>query len=305
MSGREMLDRAQTRAVNVGGTEHVLRCCREEEGCRALVYTSSYNVAFGGQVVDQGTEKMGYYPLAEHVDEYSRTKAEAEQMVLRAADAASGVRTVALRAAAIYGEGEQRHFPRIIGLMRAGLYLFTIGPPENQCDWVHVDNLVHAHMLAAAALVAPADTTAIGRAFFISDAAPMNNFDFLSPVASEVVGIMAPPLRLPTGLAFAIAHVLELCYALATLLTAGMVAVPPPMMSRAEVLKVGVSHTFSTAAARQALGYEPVVGAEEGRRRLVADLRERFPRRQLWWRSKRALVGAVLVLLALLWAAVL
>ena len=84
-----------------------------------------------------------------------------------------------------------------------------------------------------------------------------------------------------------------------------MVAVPPPMMSRAEVLKVGVSHTFSTAAARQALGYEPVVDAEEGRRRLVADLCERFPRRQLWWRSKWALAVAVLVLLALLCATVL
>ena len=56
----------------------------------------------------------------------------------------------------------------------------------------------------------------------------MNNFDFLSPVASEVVGIMAPPLRLPTGLAFAIAHVLELCYALATLLTAGCIEFAHP-----------------------------------------------------------------------------
>ena len=120
MSGVEMLDRRQTRAVNVSGTKHVLDCCNSEH-VKCLIYTSTYNTVFGGQRVDMGDESMGYYPLEEHADEYSRTKALAEQLVLGANDAAApnGLRTLALRSAAIYGEGERRHFPRIIQVLMA------------------------------------------------------------------------------------------------------------------------------------------------------------------------------------------
>jgi nucleoside-diphosphate-sugar epimerase len=115
MSGDEMLDRTQTRAVNISGTKHVIDCCRSEK-VECLVYTSTYNTVFGGQRVDNGDEAMDYYPVHEHADEYSRTKALAEQLVLAAGKAvgSDALRTVALRSAAIYGEGERRHFPRII-----------------------------------------------------------------------------------------------------------------------------------------------------------------------------------------------
>ena len=120
MSGEEMLDRTQTRAVNISGTKHVLDCCRSEKvGC--LVYTSTYNTVFGGQRVDRGDEAMDYYPVDEHADEYSRTKALAEQLVLTANEADT-LRTVALRSAAIYGEGERRHFPRIIQVAQFRCY---------------------------------------------------------------------------------------------------------------------------------------------------------------------------------------
>ena len=120
MSGEEMLDRRQTRAVNISGTKHVLDCCKSEK-VQCLIYTSTYNTVFGGQRVETGDESMDYYPVEEHADEYSRTKALAEQLVLGANDTATpnGLRTVALRSAAIYGEGERRHFPRII---QVGIY---------------------------------------------------------------------------------------------------------------------------------------------------------------------------------------
>ena len=67
----------------------------------------------------------------QHVDHYSRTKAVAEQAVLAAngrllmvGDNCGGqekqavegrrLKTCALRCAGIYGEGEQRHLPRIV-----------------------------------------------------------------------------------------------------------------------------------------------------------------------------------------------
>jgi nucleoside-diphosphate-sugar epimerase len=62
-------------------------------------------------------ESTPYFPLEQHTDEYSRTKAMAEQMVLNANNTKlknnSTFHTCAIRPAAIYGEGEERHFPRL------------------------------------------------------------------------------------------------------------------------------------------------------------------------------------------------
>jgi hypothetical protein len=49
---------------------------------------------------------------------------------------------VAIRPAAIYGEHETRHLPRIVKYMDAGLFRFRIGDPAAMVDWLHVDNLV-------------------------------------------------------------------------------------------------------------------------------------------------------------------
>lgn len=58
------------------------------------------------------------------MDHYSRTKSLAEQEVLNAngravRGGAEMLKTCALRCAGIYGEGEQRHLPRIV----VGIYL--------------------------------------------------------------------------------------------------------------------------------------------------------------------------------------
>ncbi len=103
------------------------------------------------QTIINGDESIPYAADDAHADHYSRTKCIAEKLVLSAASA-DGLRTNAIRPAAIYGEGEQRHFPRIIKMLNQGLGFFAIGPESVLCDWVHADNLVHGILLAAAAL---------------------------------------------------------------------------------------------------------------------------------------------------------
>lgn len=66
--------------VNILGTDRVIEACARNH-VRALVYTSTYNVVFGGQNVFNGDESLPYFPLSDHVDHYSRTKAIAEKMV--------------------------------------------------------------------------------------------------------------------------------------------------------------------------------------------------------------------------------
>jgi nucleoside-diphosphate-sugar epimerase len=82
--------------------------------------------------------------------------------------------TCAIRPAAIYGPGEERHLPRILKMARLGLLKFRIGGPNVLTDWVYADNLVHAHLLASMALIddLPGRSglpPAAGQAYFISD----------------------------------------------------------------------------------------------------------------------------------------
>ncbi len=88
---------------------------------------------------------------------FSASKIVAEKIAL-----ASG-NCVAIRPYGIYGEGEERHFPRMIKLFSWGLFM-QIGSPSDLSDWVHVDNLVHAIMCAAVLRKELA-----GQAFFIGD----------------------------------------------------------------------------------------------------------------------------------------
>lgn len=82
--------------------------------------------------------------------------------------------TCAIRPAAIYGPGEERHLPRIITLAKLGLLPFKIGSPIVKSDWVYVDNLVLALLLASMGLLddipgRKGHPVAAGQPYFISD----------------------------------------------------------------------------------------------------------------------------------------
>ncbi|CAI0381527.1 unnamed protein product [Linum tenue] len=67
--------------------------------------------------------------------------------------------TCAIRPAAIYGPGEERHLPRIMSLAKLGLMPFRIGDPNVKTDWVYCDNLVRS---------------------------PVNSFEFLQPLLKSI-----------------------------------------------------------------------------------------------------------------------
>lgn len=116
MSGADMLS-PLCYTINVQGTENILTACKVA-GVQFFIYTSTYNVIFGGEEILGSNEDTPYFPLDQHTDEYSKSKALAEQMVLQAnGQTVCDGRTLCtsvLRPAAIYGETEQRHLPRIV-----------------------------------------------------------------------------------------------------------------------------------------------------------------------------------------------
>ncbi|CAI0381556.1 unnamed protein product [Linum tenue] len=272
MSGKEMLQFGRVDEVNINGTCHVLESCLDQ-GVNRLVYVSTYNVVFGGKEIVNGNEALTYFPLDDHVDTYGRSKSIAEQLVLKYNGRSfkkinSGqLYTCAIRPAAIYGPGEERHLPRIMSLAKLGLMPFRIGDPNVKTDWVYCDNLVLALIQASMGLLddipgRKGRPVASGQAYFICDGSPVNSFEFLQPLLKSV-GYDIPKGSLPVSQALTIGKVLAAVY---TILYPWLKHwwLPQPLILPAEVYKVGVTHYFSYLKAKEELGYVPLVTPREG-----------------------------------------
>ncbi|MXQ90006.1 hypothetical protein E5288_WYG014047 [Bos mutus] len=255
MSGAEQLQKEQIESINVGGTKLVIDVCVRQRVPR-LVYTSTVNVAFGGKPIEQGDEdSVPYFPLEKHMDHYSRTKAIADQLILMAngtpLPGGGSLRTCVLRPPGIYGPEEQRHLPRVASYIKKRLFMFRFGDRRTQMNWVHVRNLVQAHVLAAEALTAAKGHVASGQAYYINDGESVNLFEWMAPLF-EKLGYSQPWIQVPTSWVYLSATVMEYLH-----LALRPICSLPPLLTRSEVRSVAVTHTFQIAKARAQLGYVP------------------------------------------------
>ncbi|XP_056256608.1 putative short-chain dehydrogenase/reductase family 42E member 2 [Seriola aureovittata] len=255
MSGPEQLRKEQVESVNVGGTNNVINVCKERSIPR-LVYTSTINVVFAGKPIEDGDEdSVAYVPPDVHIDHYSRTKAIAEQMVLSANGCSLKggelLQTCVLRPCGIYGPEERRHLHRVMVNVERRLFSFRFGDPQARMNWVHVDNLVLAHTLAAEALTLKRSCAASGQVYFINDGVSVNLFEWLTPLF-EKLGYSRPLINLPVSLVYSAAILVEYLHvALRPVVTV------PLLFTRSEVRNIAVSHTFKIDKAHRELGYCP------------------------------------------------
>ncbi|KAJ8772645.1 hypothetical protein K2173_027822 [Erythroxylum novogranatense] len=268
MSGKEMLQVGRVSEVNINGTCNVLEACLEF-GIRRLVYVSTYNVVFGDKEIVNGNEALPYFPMDDHIDPYGHSKSIAEQLVLKHNGRPIKCRlyTCAIRPAAIYGPGEERHLPRIISLAKLGLLPFKIGDANVKSDWVYVDNLVLALVLASMGLLddipgKEGNPIAAGQPYFISDGYPVNSFDFLQPLLRSLEYDL-PKASVSVHFALILGRIFWIFY---TILYPWLNQwwIPRPLILPAEVYKVGVTHYFSFLKAKQELGYVPMVSPQDG-----------------------------------------
>jgi nucleoside-diphosphate-sugar epimerase len=292
MSGREMVTPQTTWSVNVEGTRNV---CQASAQCGAtVIYISTVNVCFDGTEVVNGCESMPY--ATGHVDAYSASKTEAEKLCR----SYPGLRCICLRPYGIYGEGEERHFPRMIRYFRHGLFMY-FGTPQDASDWVHVDNLVHAMLLSHRLLSTTREFD--GAAYFIGDGEPVNTIIMCEELWVLTSGGPAAGLRtvwLPYRLLYFFGWLTELFYRLSHRLCRCSFE---PLLSRAEVNKVARTHFWQTQRVTAELGYRPIVSRQEGLRRMfqyfAQQLRAQgYPKR--YQRACARLQSAVYVLLPLL-----
>lgn len=243
--------------VNVGGTRNVVEACRDL-GSPFLVYTSSEDVVFSESPCS-GADESRPYP-ARPLHDYVRTKIEGERLV-RGADAHGGTRTCVIRPVHIYGPGDPHAIVKSLESFASGSVPFLFGDGSARFDCVYVDNVAHAHLLAAARLHDEATREAVaGKAYFATEGFAPNYFEFLRPFA-EARGIAMPRRRLANRSVRLLARAMELVHRLTG-------ADVPFHLFHYHILCQ--DFFFTNANAESDLGYRPIVATEEATARTVS-----------------------------------
>lgn len=180
----ELNDSSQMDEVNVLGTRRLLEWVQRDVG--VWVQLSSTGV--------YGPKRCGVVeevsPLAP-VNPYELSKAGADDLVLEAARRGLGSVCVIVRPSNIYGpDMPNQSLFQLIRMIDKGLF-FYIGSPGATANYVHVENVVDALMLAAGSPL-PEN----GRAYIVSDHCTLE--EFVSMIA-EALGKKPPRIRLPEG----------------------------------------------------------------------------------------------------------
>jgi nucleoside-diphosphate-sugar epimerase len=241
--------RQEFRAVNVAGTASVILGCRAH-GVERLIHVSSPSVIFDYRDQFDLTDQTPYPRRAS--SEYAHTKMLAEVLVRRAI--ARGLPAVIVRPRAVFGPGDTTLFPRLLRAARSGR-LPRIGTGDTVTDLTFVDNAVHALLLA---MTAPG---AVGRVLTITNGQPVALWPLIDRVLASQ-GLRTSAHTVPLPLAMVGASALEAAWRLLRL------SGEPPA-TRYGLALLGYSQTFDIEAARDALGYAPVVAMEEGIQRFL------------------------------------
>lgn len=249
-------------AVNLGGSQNVLRAC-QELGVKRLVYVSSASAVYEGHDIRNGDEKMPYSRISQAP--YADSKIAAEKELL-AAHGQKGVAICAIRPHVIFGPGDKRLVPNLLSRARDGKLKFSVGRKMNKLsDFTYVDNLVAALLAADEKLTV--DSAPGGQAYFITNGTPMNFWDF---VDKFIVELGYPPIKIaiPYPIAYGAAAVMETLDTLR-----GGTLGEEDGMTRFAIKYLCTDHYFSVDKARRDLGYKPAVSIDEGIKRTVAHLR--------------------------------
>lgn len=240
--------------INTVGSQHVIASCQKYDVQR-LIYSSSPSVTFDGS--DQcNVNEAAPYPKT-WLCHYPHSKALAEQAVLAANS--PNLRTCALRPHLIWGPRDQHLIPRLLDRARKR-QLRIVGDGTNLVDMVYVENAADAHLLAADAL-GEREAKAAGRAYFISQGAPVNCWDWINDILRLA---QIPPVtkRISFRMAWNLGRVLETIH--------GLVGrEEEPRMTRFLAAQLATSHYFDISRAREDFGYVPQISTTVGMQRLA------------------------------------
>jgi nucleoside-diphosphate-sugar epimerase len=245
--------------INILGTRNILKACLSL-GVQRLIFTSSPSVVFDG-LSHLNADEHHPYPVR-WFNDYQRTKAKAEQLVLAANS--DELQTISLRPHLIIGPDDPHLIPRLVEKAQSG-QLKIVGNGKNLVDMVHVENAASSHLNAEKAL---RQGRGAGEAFFITNGEPVElwtwTVDFL-----KAIGATPPTRTVPFGVAFLVGGLLEKVYR-------WMGKSEEPPMTRFVAKQLATHHTYSIKKARDVLGYDPKVSMEQATLELVELWREKL-----------------------------
>lgn len=248
---------------NVAGTRNVIDACRRQRVPR-LVFTSSPSVIFNNRAHRGADESLPYPDRYENP--YSKTKAEAERMVLQASD--DSLFTVALRPHLVIGPGDPHLLPRIISKARRGK-LVQVGGGANRVDLTYVEDAAAAHLLAADAL---GRGQGAGKAYFITQGEPVHLWTWIRELLAAL-GLPGPTRTVSAVTARRVGALLEVLHR--------WLHLPgEPRLTRFVASQLALDHFYDISAARNDLGYAPRHDMAQALALTLPDLKARLhPRR--------------------------
>jgi nucleoside-diphosphate-sugar epimerase len=213
-------------------------------------------------------------PAIHSLDAYTRSKTEAEVLLLSYAASANGHKTcavyggrevmlphvervlaasnllpaqrvkevVVLRPGFIYGRRDRTVLPKLLGALRRKQFVF-FGDGRQAMNAIHVNHLVQAVFQSIDS------DGAAGQVFNLTDGANVSKRDFVTEVA-HAAGIEVPVRSIPLGLARILATLVHD-------VAAGLGAAKPPLINKARFKFLGLHLDYSVEKARRVLGYQP------------------------------------------------
>jgi nucleoside-diphosphate-sugar epimerase len=238
--------------ANVVGVQNVVTAALQNDHLERFVHISTTDVY--GYPVQPCDET---YPITGIGLPYNISKGLGEQAVWDA-HRQYGLPMTVIRPVSVYGPRGTEFVQRIGEHLRAGdMAVFDGG--RTHAGLLYIDNGVDFILRASLAPVA------LGQAYNLRDDHDTNWREYLELLAAAL-GLSKPRLNLPTGLALAVAHGLETLYR-----WRGIAADPP--LTRHAILIMARDQGYLIDKAKREIGFNVVVGLEEGIARSAAWLR--------------------------------
>lgn len=271
--------------VNVEGTRTLLEIAGQIGSVQAFVYTSSASVIHDS-VSDlvNADESFPVLRYPKQTEIYSHTKGVAEDLVLSSNRKFSGMLTVAIRPAGIFGEGDVQMLPNMLNVYYSGKTKVQLGNNQNWFDFTYVGNAAYAHILAAEKLLQISSRTSMdhepvdGEAFLVTNDEPFHFWDFARAVWA-VAGDKTDPRNvwvIPKTASLIMATLIEWVF---WILFWGRRS---PNFTRQKVKFTCMTRTYSINKIKTRLGYQPLWSMNEGIKRGV-----------IWFEEKRLADGKI------------
>jgi nucleoside-diphosphate-sugar epimerase len=242
------------RPANVEMLRTLLEACKGRPLSR-FVHISSLGVYEARH--HYGTDEQEPLPT-NHIDAYTQTKAEADQLAL-AYHRDSHIPVVVLRPGFVYGPRDRVVLPKLIKRLKEGRFNY-LGGDQRALNTIYVGNLVDAVFLAVE------KPEAVGRAYNLTDDERVTKQRFIDGIA-DALSVPRPKQLLPRWLAAIAAGVMW-----RQIRRAGMTGRPWVTPAVYKFLQLNLD--FSVAKAKRELGYRPKTAFDEAMIRTMAWYRE-------------------------------